>query len=132
MNNPVILFDGVCNFCNGFVNFVIKRDGKKLFRFAPLQSDKGKELLRENRLPPSSFKTFILLEEGEIYKRSTAAIRVLSRLSGIYKYAKAFYVIPKFIRDFVYNIIAKYRYKIFGKREECMIPTDDIKSRFLD
>lgn len=132
INHPVILFDGVCNLCNGSVQYVIKHDKQGLFRFASLQSDSGQELLQQYQLPQSDFTSFVLMEEGEIYTRSTAALRVARKLSGIVKLLYGFIIVPAFIRDGVYNFIAKNRYKWFGKQESCMIPTPELKERFLN
>lgn len=132
INHPVILFDGVCNLCNGSVQYVIKHDKQGLFRFASLQSDSGQELLQQYQLPQSDFTSFVLMEEGEIYTRSTAALKVARKLSGIVKLLYGFIIVPAFIRDGVYNFIAKNRYKWFGKQESCMIPTPELKERFLN
>lgn len=132
INHPVILFDGVCNLCNGSVQYVIKHDKQGLFRFASLQSDSGQELLQQYQLPQSDFTSFVLMEKGEIYTRSTAALKVARKLSGIVKLLYGFIIVPAFIRDGVYNFIAKNRYKWFGKQESCMIPTPELKERFLN
>jgi predicted DCC family thiol-disulfide oxidoreductase YuxK len=128
---PLILFDGVCNLCNGSVQFIIKRDKEAKFRFASLQSDAGKKILQQFQLPTDTFNSFILYQDGKIYTRSTAALRVFSQLKN-WKWVGAFQYVPKFIRDGVYNLIARNRYKWFGKKDECMIPTPELKSRFLD
>jgi predicted DCC family thiol-disulfide oxidoreductase YuxK len=128
---PLILFDGVCNLCNGSVQFIINRDKEAKFRFASLQSDAGKKILQQFQLPTDTFNSFILYQDGKIYTRSTAALRVFSQLKN-WKWVGAFQYVPKFIRDGVYNLIARNRYKWFGKKDECMIPTPELKSRFLD
>lgn len=130
-NNPVILFDGICNLCTGSVQFILKRDKEKKFLFASLQSKYGQDLLKELDLPTDTFNSFILYERGKIFTRSTAALKMFSQLKG-WKWVKIFWIVPKFIRDAVYNLIAKNRYKWFGKKEECWVPTQELKARFLD
>ena len=132
LSHPVILFDGVCNLCNASVQYVIKHDKKKLFRFASLQSSFGESVLKQYDLPVNTFNSFILLSDNKIYTRSTAALLVAKKLSGLIKLFYGFIIIPKFIRDFVYDIIAKNRYKWFGKKEACWVPTPELKSLFLD
>ena len=131
-DHPVILFDGVCNFCNNAVNFVLKRDKKKQIVFAPLQSAAGKKLMEEYDLPTDDMQSFVFIENGKAYTRSTAALRVCRYLSAIWPWCYGAIIVPKFIRDGIYNRIAKNRYKWFGVRQECMIPTPEIKARFLD
>jgi predicted DCC family thiol-disulfide oxidoreductase YuxK len=129
---PVILFDGVCNLCNGAVQFVLKHDRVKKFSFASLQSNAGQELLKEYHLPAANYTSFVLLQDGKAYTRSTAALKVARNLNGLYKLGYAFMIVPKFIRDGIYNRVSNNRYKWFGKRTECMIPTAELKERFLD
>ena len=128
---PIILFDGVCNFCNNAVNFVIKRDKKATIHFTPLQTDKGRALLMQYGLPINDMQTFIFIENGNAYTRSTAALKVCRYLKGIWPMCYGFIIVPKLIRDGIYNWIAKNRYKWFGVKPECMLPTPDIKARFL-
>ena len=130
--HPVILFDGVCNFCNGTVNFIIKQDKKGHFRFAALQSEPGQQLLQEYNLPTNDFNSFILVQNGKIYQKSTAALKLYNELPWYWKWTQIFWIIPKFLRDAVYNTIAKNRFKWFGKKDQCMIPTPAIRNRFLD
>jgi len=130
--HPVILFDGICNLCSGAVQFIIKHDPKKHFRFASLQSKFGEEVMKHFGLPVNQFNSFILLENGKIYTRSTAALKVAKKLKGAWSLAYGFVIIPYFIRDAVYNLIARNRYKWFGKKEECWIPTSELKSLFLE
>lgn len=127
----IVLFDGVCNFCNSSVNFVIRKDSSDYFRFLPLQSDKGKSIVAKYNLDPENLQTIILLEGGRIYTRSTAALRIARKLRGGWKLFYGFVIIPAFIRDMVYNFIARNRYKWWGKREVCMVPTPDVKKKFL-
>jgi predicted DCC family thiol-disulfide oxidoreductase YuxK len=130
-NHPIILFDGICNLCNSSVQFVIKHDEDGLFKFASLQSRAGEALLEKYSLPLNSFNSFLLIDNGRIYSRSSAALMVAKRLKGPVKLAYAFMIVPAFIRDAVYNVIAKNRYKWFGKKDECMMPTPALQSRFL-
>ncbi|CAN5259602.1 thiol-disulfide oxidoreductase DCC family protein [soil metagenome] len=131
MDQPVILFDGVCNFCNGAVQFIIKRDKKHRYKFAPLQSGTGEQIQKQFNLP-TDLSSFILYENDSIYKKSTAALMVAKHLSGLWPLLYLFIVLPTFIRDIPYNIIVKYRYKWFGKTEECMIPSPELRARFLN
>ena len=130
-NNPIILFDGVCNFCNGAVNFTIKRDKKRTLKFAPLQSDAGQQLLRQFNLSTNQFNSFVFIEKGVVYTQSTAALKVSKYLTTFWPLLQGFIIVPAFIRDGIYNFIAKNRYKWFGKKEQCMMPTTAIKERFL-
>lgn len=129
---PIILFDGVCNLCNGAVQFVIRRDAKGMFKFASLQSEAGQRLLHDFNLPADNFNSFVLIEDGNVFTRSTAALKVAKALSGAIKLLYGFIIVPAFIRNGVYNIIAKNRYKWFGERNHCMIPTPALQSRFLN
>ncbi len=131
-NELIILFDGVCNLCNGMVQFVIKNDAKKRFQFASLQSISGQEILQKFQLSTDVFDSFILLENGRLFTKSTAALRVVKRLKGLWLLLYSFIIVPKFIRDAVYNLIAKNRYKWFGKQETCWVPTPTLKERFLN
>jgi predicted DCC family thiol-disulfide oxidoreductase YuxK len=128
----IVLFDGVCNLCNGAVQFIIKRDKKKKFIFASLQGKTGNELLKKFDLPEDLFNSFILFEGDKVYTRSAAALRIAKKLNGGWKLLYGLMIIPRFIRNAVYNVIARNRYKWFGKRDECMIPTPESKERFLD
>jgi len=131
--NSILLFDGVCTLCNGAVRFIIERDRDARFKFAPLQSEFGQSELRKLKLPTKQFDSYVLLENGKSYFRSTAAIRVYSQLDGImWKLTPVFYVIPTPIRDAVYGWVARNRYKWFGKEDACMIPTPEITKRFVD
>ena len=130
--HSIILFDGVCNLCNGAVQFVIKRDNKNRFLFASLQSQEGIEILKEYNLPLNEVNSFFLIENGKVYDKSTAALRVLKKLKGLWRLFYIFIIVPKFIGDGVYNWIAKNRYQWFGRKDECMIPTPELKAKFLN
>ncbi|MEI9946038.1 MAG: thiol-disulfide oxidoreductase DCC family protein [Chitinophagaceae bacterium] len=128
----IVLFDGVCNLCNSSVQFIIKRDKKKKFLFASLQGKKGQEILKRFNLPADDFNSFLLLQNNKVYSRSSGGLRMLKLLGGGWKLLYAFIIVPKFIRDAVYNWIARNRYKWYGKREECMVPTAELRERFLE
>ncbi len=127
----IILFDGVCNLCNGVVQFVIKRDKKGLFHFAALQSEGGAQILQKHNLPQQKFDSFVLLEEGKIYTKSTAALKIAKHLGGGLSVLYALIIVPKALRDIVYSFVARNRYRFFGKKNECMLPTPALKQKFL-
>ncbi|MBO0960224.1 thiol-disulfide oxidoreductase DCC family protein [Neobacillus sp. MM2021_6] len=127
----IILFDGVCNLCDRSVQFIIKRDPQGKFKFAALQSEIGQELLKKHGFK-SNISSFVLIENGKVYVKSGAAIRVSKQLYGIWKMSTIFLVIPPFIRDKLYDVIAKNRYKWFGKKDSCLLPSPKWKNRFLD
>ncbi len=131
LDKQVILFDGVCNFCNNAVNFVIKRDKQAAIMFTPLQSDTGKELAKQYGIPVDNLQSFIFIEKGKAFNRSTAALKVCKYLKAAWPFCYVFIIVPAFIRDGIYNWIAKNRYKWFGQKNECMIPTPDVRARFL-
>lgn len=130
-DNPIILFDGVCNLCNHSVQFVIRHDNKKLFRFAALQSEIGQQLMKQNDLESAGNNTIILIQSNKHFTRSTAALLVCKQLNGAWKILFGFIIVPQFLRDAVYNFVAKNRFRFFGKKDECMIPTKDLMDRFL-
>jgi predicted DCC family thiol-disulfide oxidoreductase YuxK len=129
--HAVVLFDGVCNFCNERINFIIRHDKKDYFRFAALQSDIGKKILADHGITMADPDTFILVENGKAYDRTTAALRIVKHLKGLWPALYAFIIVPPFLRDIVYRIIAKNRYKWWGERESCMIPTPEVRKKFL-
>lgn len=130
-NTNIILFDGVCNFCNYWVNFILKRDKKNLFKFASLQSESGQKLLEIYNLPKDNFDSFILITNDILYKKSAAAFYISKNLSGISKIILPFSILPLGFTDFIYDLVAKNRYKVFGKREFCRVPTDDERNKFI-
>lgn len=127
----VILFDGVCNLCNDAVNFVIDHDRNNHFQFASLQSDFGKSILEKYLLQNLNLDTFVLIENNKAYLKSTAALRVCKRLGFPFLIAFPFIIVPKFIRDGIYNWVAKNRYQWFGKSATCRIPTPELRNKFL-
>ena len=131
MSKKIILFDGVCNLCNHWVNFVIKRDKKDQFRFAALQEETGKKILIENGIDPNKFDSIILIENGKAYMKSTAALRIARRLGSAYPLTYIFILIPPFMRNWIYDVVGRNRYKWYGKKDSCMIPTPDLRKKFL-
>ncbi len=131
MYNNIILFDGVCNFCDSSVNFIIDKDKKNIFKFAALQSDKGQEILDYFNLPKDDFDSFVFIENNKVYKKSSAALKIANKLGGLWKVSYPLIIIPSFIRDFFYSLIARNRYRLFGKKDACRIPTPEFKQKFL-
>lgn len=130
MAQPIIFFDGICNLCNASVQFVITHDKKNHFTFTALQGDYTKETLPEYRVDLQKLNTVLLLENGKLYTKSSAALRIAKKLSGLFPLLYIFYAVPKFIRDWFYDIIAQNRYKWWGKQESCWVPTAELKSKF--
>ena len=131
-NHPVLLFDGICNLCNGAVQFIIRRDPESFFRFASLQSDAGKQLLEQYPEAPRDISTIVLLEKGRLYTKSDAALRAARYLSGAWPALYSFILLPRPIRNTIYDWIARNRYRWFGKKDQCMIPTPEMRGRFLE
>jgi len=129
---PIILFDGYCNLCSASVVFVLKRERGDVFRYASLQSDFAGRLLSDMGLDKDVPDSIVLVEGGQAYTRSTAALHIARRLKFLWRALYAFIVVPKFIRDPVYDWIARNRYKWFGKRSTCYVPKQDVKHKFLD
>ena len=132
MNQPVILFDGVCNLCNGFVQFIIQQDPSGKFKFASLQSAYAREKLAGAAINQSNLDTVVFLHDGKLYTKSTAALKIARHLGNGWSLLYPLVYLPKFFRDGIYNLIAKNRYKWFGRQESCMLPSPDLSSRFLD
>ncbi|WP_271393096.1 thiol-disulfide oxidoreductase DCC family protein [Aequorivita sinensis] len=130
-SHKIILFDGVCNLCNGAINYVIKRDQKNVFKFAALQSEIGQELTAKFKIDGSKVDSIILIDGDKHYEKSTAALYIAKHLSGAYPLLFGFIIVPKFIRNAVYDYVARNRYKWFGKKDKCMIPTAELKNKFL-
>lgn len=131
LTHPVIIFDGVCNLCSSSVQFILKRDKKDTFRFASLQSDLGQSVLKKFNLPANTFNSFILYQSGKIYIKSTGALLVAKQLSGVWPLLYIFIILPSFVRNSVYSVIARNRYRWFGKKEACWIPSPALKNKFL-
>jgi predicted DCC family thiol-disulfide oxidoreductase YuxK len=131
VQQSTILFDGVCNLCNGFVNFIIVRDKANKFRFGSLQSPTVVDLLRQHNFLSDDLSTVVLLEGNKLYYQSTAVLKILKQLGGAWVLLYGFIIIPKPVRDFFYNLIAKNRYKLFGRQDACMVPTPELKAKFV-
>lgn len=130
MMHQIILFDGDCNFCDKSVQFIIKRDASAHFKFASLQSDIGQELMKQYNIP-GHIDSFILIKNNRSYAKSSAALHVCRNLNNIWKVFYLLLIVPKPIRDFLYHIVAKNRYQWFGKKDSCILPSPDIRKRFL-
>ena len=131
-NRRIVIFDGVCNLCNTAVRFIIKRDPGGVFRFAPMQSDIGQALIRKHYASGFELDTLLLIKNGRCYERSDAVLEILKELPKCGFRHRILKLTPKPVRDALYNLIKRTRYTFFGRRERCMVPTDDIRSRFLD
>ena len=129
---PVLLFDGHCNLCNGVVQFIIRRDPEAVFSFAPLQSAAGERLRDRADVSTDADDSVVLIDGDEAYVKSDAALRVARRLGLPWSLLWPFRVVPRRLRDAVYDVVAEYRYRVFGRREECMVPSPDVSERFLE
>ncbi|MDO8366298.1 MAG: thiol-disulfide oxidoreductase DCC family protein [Saprospiraceae bacterium] len=130
-NHPTLLFDGVCNLCNASVQWILKRDPRGKFRFAALQSEVGQQLLKQHGLESGHFDTVVLAVGDRIFMRSDAPLEIVRRLGGLWTLLYFFKILPRPLRDAVYNFIARNRFRWFGRREECMLPRPEWKERFL-
>ena len=132
-NKKIILFDGVCNLCNTSVQYVIKHDKKDLFRFVALQSETGQRIIKHIGISTSNIDSIVLYEPGvAYYYKSNAALEIAKNLGGIFTYGTIFKIIPTSLRDSIYDYVAKNRYKWYGKQDNCMIPTQELKAKFLE
>lgn len=132
-DKKIILFDGVCNLCNGFIRFIIKRDAEDVFRYASLQSNIGQKLLLERNIDSQTTDSVVLIEPGVAYYiKSDAALQIGSHLKGYRSISRILYLIPSGLRNIVYDLIARYRYAWFGKKDSCMIPNPELQAKFLD
>ena len=131
-HQPVLLYDGICHLCNGLVRFVIRWDRKKTIRFASLQSDRGQSFLKDREMPTDDFDTLVYIKEGKYYVRSTAVLEVLKDMGGFWRVFYIFIILPTCLRDPVYRLVARLRYRLFGKSDQCTIPAPEIRERFLD
>lgn len=131
-NRHIVIFDGVCNFCNGAVNFIIKRDPNSRFVFTPMQSPIGQELIEQYGAAMVGVDTFLLVKDGQCFERTDAALEITKDLSGLWHWFRVLKILPKPFRDYFYRLFARNRYKLFGKRETCMVPTADVRERFLE
>lgn len=132
MNNyKIILFDGVCNLCNSSVNFIIDRDKNNKFKFAALQSDTGQRLLEKFSLNASEFDSVILIDDNKFYTKSTAALKIAKEFPSFWKFLYVLIIIPAPLRNVFYDLVAKNRYRLFGKKDSCRMPTPELKEKFL-
>ncbi|QGA81754.1 thiol-disulfide oxidoreductase DCC family protein [Halomicrobium sp. LC1Hm] len=131
IDGPVLLFDGVCNLCNAAVRFVVRFDAAGTFRFAPLQSEVGQALLERHDLSTETFDSVVLIEDGAVATKSTAALRVARRLDGPWPLLYPAIALPTRVRDGAYDLVAEYRYRVFGKKDQCPVPEPEIRDRFL-
>ena len=127
----IVLFDGVCNFCNSSVNFVIEHDKAGYFKFAPLQSEIGAELVAKHGIDMAATDSVIVVEGDRAYTHSSGALKIARRLDGIWSWTYALIIVPKPLRDLAYRLFANYRYRLFGRQDACMMPTPEIRARFL-
>ena len=132
IRQKIVLFDGVCNLCSSSVQCIIKKDKKNQFLFGSLQGETGRQYLKKFSLPTDNLNSFVLVENDKLYTRSAAALRILKHLGGAWSLLYGFMIVPEFIRDAVYKLIAKNRYKWFGKKAACWIPAPALKEKFLD
>ena len=132
-DKKIVLFDGVCNLCNTSIQFIIKHDNEDLFRYTALQSETGQRLISERKIDTSKIDSIILIEPGvAYYTKSNAALRIGRYLKGYRSISAILNLIPSTLRDIVYDFVAKNRYEWYGKKEECMVPTTELKAKFLD
>jgi predicted DCC family thiol-disulfide oxidoreductase YuxK len=127
----IVLFDGVCNFCNASINFIIDRDSGNNFRFAALQSETGRKLLEQHGYNNNILDSVVLIKNNRVYKKSAAALEIVRELNGLWPVLYIFKLLPSFILDILYNVIARNRYKLFGKADVCRIPTPQLKQKFI-
>ncbi|MFK7951842.1 MAG: thiol-disulfide oxidoreductase DCC family protein [Ekhidna sp.] len=132
MTKSIVFFDGVCNLCNSSVQLIIKKDKRQTFQFASLQSEFAKKKLPASLINESELKSIVLMKGDQFFTKSTAALTIAKMLSGLWPILYIFIIIPKILRDFIYDIIATNRYNWFGKKDQCIIPSKQLKSRFLD
>jgi len=132
IDGKVILFDGVCNFCNSSVNFIIDKDKHNAFRFASLQSDFGKKSLKDFNLPVDKLSTLILISDNKYFTKTTAALKIAKILSFPYNLFYVFIIVPPFIRNVFYDLFARNRYKWFGKKDACRIPSASERAKFIE
>ena len=130
-DHHIILFDGVCNLCNGSVNFILARDPREVFLFSPVQSAFAKELLARHGLAGIGNDSFVLLKNEKYYLRSDAALQISREMRGVWPLLYGLRIVPKPLRDAAYNLVARNRYKLFGRKECCMVPTPALKRRFI-
>ena len=130
-NRQIVIFDGVCNFCNGSVNFIIKRDPGAVFAFTPRQHRCGQALIQKYKVPELAADAIVLIKDGRCYQRTDAVLEIAKDISGLWFLLRVFKIVPRPLRDYFYDLFARNRYRLFGKRDSCMIPAPDVLSRFI-
>jgi predicted DCC family thiol-disulfide oxidoreductase YuxK len=128
--SDVVIFDGVCNLCTQSVKFILKHESEPRFQFSPLQSPAGSRILAEHGFSAANVATFVLVSEGKVYTRSAAALRIARHLRGAWPLLRFFGIVPRPLRDMLYDYIARNRYSWFGKTESCLVPTPELRARF--
>jgi predicted DCC family thiol-disulfide oxidoreductase YuxK len=127
----IVIFDGVCIFCNAAVNFIIKRDPEGLFAFTPMQSDLAKALMKKHKIHNADIDTFLLIKNDQCFVFSSAALEITKDLTGFWYLFNLFRLVPPRVRDFFYKVFARNRYTLFGRRKTCMVPAEKVRSRFV-
>ena len=130
--NEVVIFDGVCNLCAGTVRFIVSHEAEPTLRFVPLQTPLGARLMREHGFDPEDVKTFVLVADGKAYSKSDAAIRITRYFRGPWRALAVMRIVPRFVRDRVYDLVARNRYRWFGRTDACMVPTPELRARFIE
>jgi len=130
-NKNLVIFDGICNFCSASVLFIARRDPQEKYQFSAIQSDFAQSQLRKHQLNTDDIETFVLIKNGEAFVRSEAAFEILKDLGSLWRLLRLFRILPLGFRDAIYRLFARNRYRLFGKRRACMIPSDTFKSRFI-
>lgn len=130
-SHQIIIFDGVCNLCNGAVNFIIKRDARGVFKFAPMQSEIAQKLMLQYQVQELSNDSFLLIKNGQCFLRTNAALEITKELDGFWFMFRSFKILPAVIRDYFYRLLARNRYRLFGKQDTCRLPTKEERDRFL-
>ena len=131
-SRPIVIFDGVCNFCSGAVNFIIKRDPTGRFAFAPLQSPVGQALIEKHGLAMVDVDTVLLLKDGRCFERTDAVLEIMRDLTGLWHWFRVLKILPRPCRDYFYRVFARNRYRLFGKRDTCIVPSASVRERFLE
>lgn len=131
LEHDIVIFDGVCNFCDSSVQFILKHDNNDRYRFVPFQQPTGEALLKKYGIDPATIDSIVLIEQQQAFKKSTAILKITRRMSGLWPLMYAFIIVPKFLRDPIYEWIGRNRYRWFGKKEACMIPSPDVRAKFL-
>jgi len=132
MEKPILLFDGICNLCNGFVQFVLSNEKDSDITFASLQSETGQKLLKDFKVTQKGLESIVFIENGKVYEKSSAVLKITKHLKMPWNLASGFAIVPQFLSNGIYDLVAKNRYRMFGKKEVCWIPEPKWKNRFID